>query len=128
MIRIFDMGDIVPTGGDGAAVGNVTTGPVNGKVLGVYIDYDASQAAPADLIVATVHAPIVTLLTITDSKTDGWYYPRHQVHGSDGTALTMEGAEPLVEPVAVRDYVKASVAQADDTHPIRVYLVVEDSR
>lgn len=126
MIRIFDTGDVAPTGSDGSATGSATVGPVNGKVLGIYLDFHADQAATTDTTVATVHAPISTILTITDSKTDAWYYPRHQVHGATGTALTLDGTRLMVEPLVVRDYIKVSWAQANADDAVRAYIVVEE--
>jgi len=126
MIQLLRLDAITTTGSDGSATGSYTTpGPVTGKVLGVHIDYSTAQAATTDVTIATVHAPVTTILTVTDNKTDGWYYPRHQVHDSTGTALTLDGTRIMVEPVAIEDQVTVSVAQADNTETVTVSLVIE---
>lgn len=126
MIRIYDTGDIVPAGSDDSATGDATVGPVNGKVLGVYLEFDADCDPNTDTVVATVHAPIKTILTVDNSATDAWYYPRAAVHDVAGAAATFDGTRAIVEPIAVRDYIKVSVHDADITHPIRAYIVVEE--
>ena len=52
--------------------------------------------------VTTSSAVDMTLLTLTDANDDAFYYPRHQVHGNDGAALTLDGTRiafdlPLID-------------------------------
>jgi hypothetical protein len=43
----------------------------------------------------------LTILTLTNANNDAMYYPRHQVHGSTGTALTLDGTRiAFTEPIA----------------------------
>lgn len=126
MIRQIKLDSIVPTGTDGSATGSSTTRDViAGRVLAVHVDYDAAQAATTDLTVATVHAPTMTILTLTDNKVSGWYRPRAQVHSTTGSGLTYDGTRVVAEPIPVCDQITASVAQADNTHPINVMLLIE---
>ncbi len=127
MIHQIPLGTITCVGEDGAAAGSVTSSrPIAGRLLAVHADYSAGQAATTDLVIATTHAPVVTLLTLTDNKTDGWYYPRQQVCGATGTALTLDGTRIMVEPVPICDYVSATVAQGDGTETVAVTLIVEE--
>ena len=112
------------TGSDGSAAGTAyTREPVNGVLIGLYVDY-VTQPATADVTIATVNAPVRTLLTLTDNATDGWYYPRVQVHGVTGTALTLDGTRLMVDLFAIADYVSVVVAQGN-AGSVTVYLLVE---
>ena len=127
MIRQILLGTIISAGEDGSAAGSVTSSrPIAGRILAVHADYSAGQAATTDLVIATTHAPVVTILTLADNKTDGWYYPRVQVHGVTGTALTLDGTRALVEPMPICDYVSATVAQGDGAETVAVTLIVEE--
>lgn len=104
-----------------------TTNPVVGRVLAIHLDFGTGMAATADTTISTPGngVPALTILAITDSATDAWYYPRHQVHGSTGTALTLEGTEPLVEAVPVADHINIAVAQGTDTKTLTVTILYE---
>ena len=111
-------------GSDGSASGTGSTEhPVNGVLIGLYVDY-VTQPATADVTIATAFAPVRTLLTLTDNATDGWYYPRVQVHGVTGTALTLDGTRLMVDLFPIDDYVTATVAQGNEGS-VTVYLLLE---
>jgi hypothetical protein len=135
-----------PSPGAGDSTGSVTSSfPINGYILGVYIDYSSGQPDTTDITVSTAHSPVTTILTVSNNNVDGWYYPRHQVHSTDGTGLTysnyescllLEDGETLVlttpsdagaacEPVGINDYVTVSAEDAGDGETIQVSLVVE---
>jgi len=118
---------ITCAGSDGSAVGNaVTKNVVRGRVLAVHLDYGTGQAATSDVTIATVNAPVNTLLTVTDSNTDGWYYPRHQVHSEAGAGLTYDDTRKVQEAVPVCDHIKVSVAQGNDTKTVTATILVEE--
>lgn len=114
---------VTTTGAAGSAAGNNTSRkPINGKLIGLYIDY-VTQPATADVTITTPNAPVKTLLTLTDANTDGWFYPRYVVHGETGTALTgTAGGDRTMHPID--DYVKVAVAQGD-AGSVVVYVLYE---
>lgn len=50
----------------------------SGEILAIALDYAATAAAGTDVAVSCVNGPGPTLaiLTVTDNKTDNWYFPR----------------------------------------------------
>ena len=125
MIRIFDTEPVAPVGADGSAVASATVGPINGEIVGIYVKYDSAQAATIDTNIATAHEPVKSILALTNSKTSGWYHPQAQLCDPSGTPLTFDGTHPIVDEICVSDYVTVSWAQADNTHPVRAYILVE---
>lgn len=124
MIRTITL--VVETSGvDGSATGSATTeSVVAGKLLAVFLDYSATQAATTDVTIASA-GPAHTLLVVSDSATDGWYYPRHQVHDAAGAGVTYDGTNEVYDTIPVVGYITASAAQADDSESVTVTLVIE---
>ena len=60
-----------------------------------------------------MHAPVITLLTLTDNATDGLWHPRAILHDAAGAAVTYDGTNELYGCFVIDDYVKVTVAQAD---------------
>lgn len=117
---------VSPTGDAGAATGDTTSGTIiRGKLLAVHIDYDADAHANTDVIVATTSAPTTTILTVSNNKTDGWYYPRAQVHGPTGTALTYDGTRTVNDYYYLDDYVKVSLTDGTAAKGVVVTLLVD---
>jgi hypothetical protein len=56
--------------------------PYNGKLHAVYLDYGSVTSVTNVTLALT--APVVTLFTVSDNNSDGWYWPRE-------TAVTMNG-------------------------------------
>lgn len=111
------------SGSAGAAVGTATaTAPLAGEIFAVHLAYGGT-AATTDVTVATVHAPTTTLLTVTDNASDGWYYPRVQMHDVNGSALTLDGTQANVAPIPVCDQVRVTVTQADDGDTVTTTMV-----
>ena len=126
MIRVFDTGDIAPAGTDGTAVASALVGPINGEIQSIYVKYDSSQAGTIDTVIAGANDPKVPILTLTNVKTSGWYYPRAPICDELGAALLFAvGGTAQVEEICVSDYVKVSWAQADVLHPVRAWIFVE---
>ena len=103
---------VTVAGAAGSAAGSATSArPLCGELLAVYIDH-TSGAATADVTIATTHAPVKTLLTVTDSATDAWYYPRYIIHSEAAAALTgTSGGDRATHPID--GYVTVTVAQSD---------------
>lgn len=117
---------VTPAGVAGSATGDATSSaPINGRLLAVNVTFAASSHANTDTTIATTHTPTTTILTLTDVNTSAWYYPRHQVHGSTGAALTLDGTRLMVDPLVLDDYVKVTVAQGTADKTVTVTLLVE---
>lgn len=112
--------------GDGDAT-STSLHTIRGKIMAVYVKYASESAAGTDVEIKTSGnvGGENSILTLTDTNTSGWYYPRHQVHGSDGTALTYDGSNPVVEAPVINDLVQVVVAQATESKTVDVTLLME---
>lgn len=116
----------VATGGAGAATGTITTPvPVRGYIMGVYVQYiDSPPAGTTDVTVETAgtHAPAQTVLAIVNGATDGWRYPQTIAHlNTSGAAI----ADLYSSGVPVDDFIKVTMAQANDNDQVKVWLLVD---
>lgn len=115
------------TGSAGSAAGNTTSNHVlNGELVAIYLDYHASTPATADVTITLPNAPAATLLTITNSATDAWYFPRYIIHSEAGAALTgTSGGDRTKHPL--NGPVKVAIAQGDAlTAAVTAYILYED--
>ncbi|MDP2950170.1 MAG: hypothetical protein Q8P22_11600 [Chloroflexota bacterium] len=118
---------VTTTGSAGSASGSAIKAVPKGKIKAVYIDYNASAPATTDVTIkseadSTGVPPDVTVLTRSDSKTDGWFYPKVQVH--DNAAAAVTGAYD--DPVVHGGVISVTVAQADALADcVVVYIFVE---
>lgn len=127
MIRRVKIPTITTAGADGSATGTgQTPAPVVGRVLAVHIDYSAGQEATTDVTIATVETPTVTVFAKADSDTDTWYYPRTKIQDDAGADVTYDGTNEVYEAVAVADYLKATIAQADNGETVNITIVYEE--
>ena len=112
-------------GGAGVATANATsTATVTGLLLGFQIRHnDSPPAATTDVTIqATGGAlPGRTLLTITNAATDGFFAVRGGAVTTANASIT-DSAERL--PL-IRDYIKVTIAQANDADSVDVWAVVE---
>ena len=77
------------TGSDASATGSLVTALPLCELLAVYANFHASAPASTDTTISSTADPVaVTLLTITNSATDAWYYPTHQLDDASGSAIT----------------------------------------
>lgn len=106
-------------GANGAAAGSATsTFPIYGILVAVHLDH-TTGAATADVTI-TVGSPSQTVLTVTDSTTDAWYYPQVQIHTTAGAAISAQYMPPQV-----CGYVTVTVAQSNAGSVVASLLVVE---
>lgn len=101
----------VTTDGDGNGV--YTSGIArSGFVDAVHVDYAAGAAAGTDVVLSCLSDsdPTVTILTLTDNNTDGWYYPRTVAHTLAGVAQTAYEVR-----VPFKGFLRLTVAQGGDT-------------
>jgi hypothetical protein len=109
------------TDSGGAATGY--SGTVSGRVLGiVYVKTDFANGVDFTI---TAEATGEAILTLTDQNTAAAFYPRSQVHGPTGTALTLDGTRTANEPIYVaNDRVKVVVAQGGNAKSGTVHVLV----
>lgn len=85
---------------------------LTGELLAIGIDYHADADADTDVTVSVSSpaGPAQTLLTVSNSKTDGWYYPRGGAVTTANVAITGSACEiPFAGKLSV------AVAQAGGT-------------
>jgi hypothetical protein len=115
------------TGGAGVSTANASSTVVlKGRVQGIYIKYNGSPpAGTTDATVKTVgtspYSPTYNLVSVANAATDGWFYPRVQVHDTSGSAIAAE-----YTPLLVHDYVNVAIAQANDADSIDVWILLDD--
>lgn len=100
---------VTTTGSAGSATGTGTSRqPVRGLLTGVNIDYHASAPASTDVTIAESTGMSRTLLTRSNSATDGAFYPTAQQHDTSAATVTS------YTPFDIKgDYVTVTVAQCD---------------
>ena len=77
------------TGSSGSATGSLVPALPYCELLAARLDFHASAPGTTDTTLSSPGGPVsVTLLTITNSATDAWYYPTHQLDDSSGSAIT----------------------------------------
>jgi len=77
------------TGSDASATGSLVVALPYCELLAGYFNYHASAPGTTDTTVSSPGDPVsVTLLTITNSVADAWYYPGIQMDGNTGSAIT----------------------------------------
>lgn len=112
------------TGGAGTSTSNATSSVrICGKVKGVYVRYNGSPpAGSTDLTVATsgTSHPAVTILTLSNAATDGWFYPNAQIHTTAGAAIADQ-----YTGIPIADFVKVTIAQANDADSADIWLLFD---
>lgn len=124
MIRPYTI-TVTPTGSAGSAAGDSTHNLVaSGIIRRLHIAYAASSAATTDVtisVVANGDIPALTILTVSDNATSGWYVPMHAIHTSAGAAIADQ-----YDLVAICSRLKVAVAQADPDKTVTVTVLVEE--
>jgi hypothetical protein len=110
---------VTSTGANGNAAGTGQTGVISGRILAVHYDY-VSQPATTDLTLATSHAPVITILTITSANTDALFNPRVLLDGVTGAALTA-----VYDAIVVDDHLTLTIAQGDNAGVINATIWYE---
>lgn len=115
------------TGGAGASTANIDTPvPLRGRVTGIYIKYnDTPPAGTTDVTIKTKgtspRPPTYNLLVVSNSATDGWFWPQVQICTTAGAAIAGE-----YTPILVDDYLNIAIAQANDGDSVTVWLLIEE--
>jgi len=118
----------VAAGGAGVATANTDhSTKIEGNVVAVYIDYKGT-APPATTDVTITSkgtnpsAPAMTILAATDLNTDGWFFPRAQIHlNTSGAAI----AAQYTQGIPLHDSINVKIAQADNDNNVDVWLLVD---
>ena len=77
------------TGSDASATGSLVTALPYCELLAVYMNFHADAPASTDTTLSSPGDPVsVTLLTVTNSATDAWFYPTHQLDDASASAIT----------------------------------------
>ena len=77
------------TGSDASATGSLVTALPYCELLAVYMNFHADAPASTDTTLSSPGDPVaVTLLTVTNSATDAWYYPSIQLDDNSASAIT----------------------------------------
>ena len=80
---------ISTTGSDASATGSRIVPLPYCEILAARMDFHASAPGTTDTTLSSPGDPVsVTLLTITNSATDAWYYPSIQLDDNSGSAIT----------------------------------------
>ncbi len=119
----------VAVGADGVATNNATgTTAVAGEIRAVYVRYnDSPPAGTTDVTVATegTNHPAVTILTLANAATNGWFYPRVALATNAGVAVTYDGTRPIYGSIPIADKIKVTIAQANAADSVDVWLLVD---
>ena len=117
MIRTYVI-DITTTGTAGSATGSgTTTRPVNGTIVAVKVDF-TSQAGTADTTIVDGFGQ--SILALTNSNSDAWYYPHPDIHDPTGSVLNKHTG-----PFAIDSYITASIAQSN-AGSVQITLLVDE--
>ena len=77
------------TGSDASATGSLVTALPYSELLALYVNFHASAPGTTDTTISSPGNPVaLTLLTLTNSNSDAWYYPTQQLDDSSGSAIT----------------------------------------
>lgn len=117
----------VAAGSAGSATANqTTTTRAVGRVMAIYVKYNDSPPVTTDVTIATDGTspapPAYSILTLTDANTDGWFYPRVQIDDTTGTPIAAE-----YSPLLVHDLIKVTIAGANASDSVDVWLMLDES-
>lgn len=112
------------TGGAGVATANTTTDEkINGEICAIYLEYIGSPpAGTTDVTIATVTAPAITLLSVANAATDGWFYPMAQAQTNAAADITNQGRALVID-----DQIKVTIAQADNADGVTATILYKDN-
>ncbi len=114
------------SGGSGSSTANNTSSHVVvGQICSIGVTYNGSPPASTDVVIATAgnNGPALTLLTLTNANSDGWFHVRHKVDDESGADITYDGSNEVYEKVCVADNIKVTVSQANDDDSVDVVVV-----
>jgi len=102
--------EVVTAGEAGAAIGSKKSRAMNGFLLDIKLDYHASAPATTDVTITDVDGN--TILTVSDSKTDGLFAPRQKLVDNAKADITNSH-----DRFAVNGTLNFAIAQCDALNP-----------
>lgn len=113
------------TGTNGSATASgVSTTPIDGVIMAVYVEYLDSPPNTTDVeIVEAYNSPAMSILTLSNANTDGWFYPYAATVDQTGQANAASD-----EPIPVSDNVAVNVTGANAGDSVSVTVVWESRR
>jgi hypothetical protein len=93
-----------------------------GVIEKIYLDYSANSHGNTDIVIKSDSTPAETFLSITDNKTDGWYYPAHVLQDNAGNDVTFDGTNEIYEKYFINDRIDFAMAQNTEGETITVYV------
>jgi hypothetical protein len=112
-------------GGDGVATNNATSAiKLTGLVYGFYIEYNGSPpAGTTDVVITTSGnqnpADAVTLLSVENAATDGWFLVRQATVSAANAANTAD-----YEPIPLDDNINVKIDGANAADNVDVWLAL----
>jgi len=118
-------------GSNGSATANNTSSHVvTGEICSVGVTYGDSPPASTDVTIATAgnNGPALTILTLTNANSDGWFHPRHKVDDESAADITYDGSNEVYGRVCVADNIKVTIAGANNPDTAEVVVVYYTGR
>lgn len=109
---------VTTAGGLGAGTGSGDTDAiVRGHIYAVHLKFPITGSIPVDtdVTISATSGPVLTLMTLTNTITDSWYYPVATQTGSTGTSTSTYDRMPINSQVHI------AIA---NTYPITGYNVL----
>jgi len=77
------------------------------------------------VVIATAgnNGPSLTILTLTNANSNGWFHPRHKIDDESAADVTYDGTNEVYDKVCVADNIKITVSQANDDDSVDVVVV-----
>ena len=96
-----------------------------GEICSIGVTYGDSPPGTTDVTIATAgnNGPALTLLTLTNANSDGWFHLRHKTDDESGADITYDGSNEVYEKVCIADNIKVTIAQANSPDTAEVVVV-----
>lgn len=127
LVGPFNSGDAV--GGDGSATANQDTPMIFAGLLeAVYVKYNPpypdNPPGTTKITISTKGAngaaPSLTLLSVDNAGTDGWFLPRTGIHAASTGATIAD----LYDKLPIYDLVNVKIEEANADNNVDVWLLV----
>ena len=98
---------------------------MNGEICSIGVTYGDSPPASTDVTIATTgdHGPALTILTITNANSNGWFNVRHKLDDESAADISYDGTEEVYGKVAVSDTIKVTIAGANASDTAEVVIL-----
>ena len=69
------------------------------------------------------NGPALTILTLPNANTNGWFHPRHVVDSNTGADIEYADGYSVYDKVCVADNITVTIAQANNPDTAEVVIV-----